>query len=163
MLAITVKRLTHRDREQARSLFTLMAQVFAEHCEPLNDRYLERLLRRDEFWAVAAFADQEMIGGITAHVLPMTRAESSELFIYDLAVRREYQRQGVGRQLITAICEQAWDLRIPTVFVMADHDDTPAIDFYHSLRGQPTPVTLFTFSLQESGSGDPEIRGPDSQ
>lgn len=156
MLAITVKRLTHRDREQARSLFTLMAQVFAERCEPLNDRYLEMLLQRDQFWVVAAFADQEIIGGATAHVLPMTRTESSELFLYDLAVRREYQRQGVGRQLVTAICTQAWNLGIPTVFVPADDDDTQAIHFYRSLRGQSTPVTLFTFSPQENKYDTPE-------
>jgi hypothetical protein len=53
-----------------------MAHVFVESGGPLSDSYLEQLLRRDEFWAVAAFVGQEIIGGITAHVLPMTRTES---------------------------------------------------------------------------------------
>jgi hypothetical protein len=41
------------------------------------------------FWAIAAFAAKDIGGGITAHTLPMTRTESSEIFIYDVAVRSD--------------------------------------------------------------------------
>jgi aminoglycoside 3-N-acetyltransferase I len=78
-----------------------MAQVFNEEREMLSDDYIDRLLSREEFWAIAAFADDQIVGGITAHTLPMTRAETSEVFIYDVAVRHDHQRKGIGRQLVS--------------------------------------------------------------
>jgi aminoglycoside 3-N-acetyltransferase I len=146
MFEFRTKRLTPRDREEARRLFTLMAQVFSEDCNPLSDGYLDQLLSRREFWAIAAYSGEDIIGGITAHVLPMTRAESSEIFIYDVAVRAEYQRRGVGRRLLTALREQTSESGMKEMFVAADRDDLHALDFYRALGGVPSPVTIFTFS-----------------
>jgi GNAT superfamily N-acetyltransferase len=39
----------------------------------------------------------------------MTRAEASEVLVYDLTVRRDYQRRRVGRQLLTTLREAAAD------------------------------------------------------
>jgi aminoglycoside 3-N-acetyltransferase I len=150
MIEIRTKRLTASDREDARSLFTLMAQVFSEDSASLSDCYLDRLLSRDDFWAIAAFADGGIVGGVTAHTLPMTRTESSEIFVYDIAVRSDYQRKGVGRQLMKALCEQALEFDIRDVFVAADNDDVHALDFYRCLGGQPSPATIFTFSSEFS-------------
>src|SRR5262249_8726307 len=102
---IRIKRLTAGEQTLSRDLFIMMAEVFEEACEPLSDSYLYRLLSRDEFWALAAYAGDEVVGGITAHTLPMTRSESAELFIYDVAVRKDYQRKGIGRRLMTALRE----------------------------------------------------------
>jgi aminoglycoside 3-N-acetyltransferase I len=146
MSQIRTQRLTDGDREVARSLFALMANVFEEASAPLSDSYLDRLLRRDAFWAVAAFVGDELVGGLTAHLLPMTRAEASELFLYDLAVRADWQRHGIGRCLVTALREQAVVAGIQTVFVPADNDDLHALDFYQVLGGVPSAVTFFTFS-----------------
>lgn len=140
------KRLTSGERDPARRLFTLMAEVFEEECEPLSDDYLDRLLSREDFWAIAAFAGDELVGGLTAHTLPMTRSESSEIFIYDIAVHGPHQRRGVGRQLVTLLRKEAARIGIDDVFVPADNDDEHALDFYRGLGGVPSPVTFFTFS-----------------
>jgi aminoglycoside 3-N-acetyltransferase I len=141
-----VKRLTVGDRDLARALFTFMADVFEEGCTELSDGYLDRLLAREEFWALAAFAGDHLLGGVTAHTLPITRTEASELFIYDIAVRRGHQRQGVGRRLVGELLAQAAALGIREVFVPADTDDVHALDFYRALGGAPSPVMLFTFT-----------------
>jgi aminoglycoside 3-N-acetyltransferase I len=146
---IRTKRLTSNDREQARALFRLMAAVFSEECGLLSDEYLDRLLRRTEFWAIAAFSGdngQDIVGGITAHTLPMTKAESSEIFIYDVAVRSDHRRKGVGRRLVKSLSEQASEFGIHVMFVSADNDDIHALDFYRALGGLPAPVTMFTFT-----------------
>lgn len=140
------KRLTSGERDLARRLFTLMAEVFEEDCEPLSDGYLNRLLSREDFWAIAAFAGDELIGGITAHTLPMTRAETAEIFIYDIAVHGDHQRRGVGRHLVTFLREEAARIGIDNLFVPADNEDEHALDFYRALGGVPSPVTFFTFS-----------------
>jgi aminoglycoside 3-N-acetyltransferase I len=123
-----------------------MADVFEEACEPLSDRYLDALLSGENFWVLAALLGDEIVGGLTAHALPMTRTESTELFIYDVAVRADRQRQGIGRQLVMGLCAAADDAGIADVFVPADTTDEPALDFYRMLGGVPTSVTMFTFS-----------------
>lgn len=143
-----LKRLRLGDRDVARALFTLMADVFETESEPLSDSYLDRLLARDDFWAIGAFADEEPIGGVTAHTLPMTRTESSEIFIYDLAVHPAHQRTGVGRRLVAELRAQAAALGIGELFVPADNEDVHALDFYRALGGAAAPVTIFTFTQQ---------------
>jgi aminoglycoside 3-N-acetyltransferase I len=139
------KRLTGSDRDLAHALFALLAAVFEEDGETLSDAYVDGLLARRDFWAIAAVVDGEIVGGLTAHTLPMTRAATSEIFIYDIAVRRDHQRTGVGRDLVTTLRSAASEQGIVTVFVPADNDDIHALDFYRAIGGTASPVTFFTF------------------
>jgi aminoglycoside 3-N-acetyltransferase I len=145
MREVRVERLTVADVELARALFDTMTRVFATSAEALSDGYLVRLLDRDDFWALAALVDGQLVGGLTAHTLPLTRAEVSELFIYDIAVVPEWQRQGVGRKLVSTLRSQAAGAGIAVAFVPADNEDTHALGFYRALGGVPAPVTIFTF------------------
>jgi aminoglycoside 3-N-acetyltransferase I len=140
---MTFTRLGPGDRDRAKALFALMAAVFDEDCEPLSDAYVDRLLGRADFWVIAALSDDELVGGLTAHTLPMTRTQVSELFIYDLAVRPEYQRRGVGRGLIAHLRSAAGAAEI---FVAVDDEDAHALDFYRAVGGSAAPVTIFTFT-----------------
>jgi aminoglycoside 3-N-acetyltransferase I len=147
---VEVRRLGRDDRELAARLFALMADVFEQDHTALSAPYLDRLLATSEFWALAALRDAELLGGLTAHTLPMTRAEACELFIYDVAVRADVQRQGVGRALVTAVRQQAAAEGIGVVFVPAENEDAHALDFYSALGGDAAAVTVFTFSGIES-------------
>jgi aminoglycoside 3-N-acetyltransferase I len=140
------RRLTAGDRDSARKLFDLVTAVFAEERGQLSDTYIDRLLGRDDFWAIAAFMDDDVVGGVTAHTLPMTKAEFSEVFIYDFAVRQDLQRRGIGRQLMAALCEAIGAAGIRNIFVAADDEDVHALKFYRALGGAPGPVTIFSFS-----------------
>lgn len=151
------KRLQPGDRDLARALFSLMADVFAEERDVLSDAYLDRILSSEAFVAVAAFDGDELIGGATAHILAMTRGEASELFVYDIAVRQDHQRTGVGRQLITDLRSIAVAGRIRELFVFADNDDLHALDFYRALGGLATPVTSFTFAGCDSSESGPQL------
>lgn len=141
-----IERLTVDARQKARELFLMMADVFETDSTPLSDDYLARLLAREDFWAFAASTEGRPVGGLTAHTLPLTRSEESEVFIYDIAVRPEYQRQGIGRQLVNALREEASAIGITVLWVPADNEDTHALDFYRALGAEPEPVTIFTFS-----------------
>lgn len=146
---ILVRRLGHGDLTVARETFAMMVDVFEEDVvgrERLSDDYLDRLLRQSSFWALAAFVGSEIVGGLTAHTLPMTRSASSELLIYDLAVRRENQRQGVGHRLIRELCDRAVAVGIRDVFVPADNEDSHALDFYRAQGAVESLVTHFTFT-----------------
>lgn len=127
----------------ARTAFRMMHDVFDEGDAALSDHYVARLLADPRFHAIAAVEAGEPVGCITAHDLPMTREERSESFVYDLAVRQEHQRRGIGRQLVEALVADAARRGIDVVFVPADNDDDHALAFYTSLGGRPAPVTMF--------------------
>ena len=128
------RRLQPGDQPLAAALFAVMAEVFEEERKPLSLPYLDYLLSRDDLWIIAAFANSQLIGGITAYTLPLTRTESSELFLYDLAVLPAHQRQGAGTRLVKALRNAA-----------ADNEDTHALDFYRAVGSTASPVTFFTF------------------
>jgi aminoglycoside 3-N-acetyltransferase I len=153
-MTLRYARLTSGDGEAAKQVFAVLADEFGEGCEPLSQTYVERLLNDGTFWALAAFDGDRPIGGLTAHAIPMTRSESTELFIYDVAVRSEYQRRGVGRHLIATLRRQAAEAGIAVLFVPADNEDEHALDFYRAIGGEPTPVTFFDFQA------DPPAGGP---
>lgn len=150
MANIRTLRLTVADIGIARRLFLLMARVFEEPSEPLSDEYLSMLLRRPDFWALAAFMDDELVGGLSAYTLPMTRQQFSEIFIYDIAVRSDRQRKGVGRRLISTLRAAAEAEGIHEIFVPADNEDEHALEFYRSLGGEPAAVTHFAFGRRRS-------------
>jgi aminoglycoside 3-N-acetyltransferase I len=147
---VQVRRLGPRDRELARVTFDLLADVFGEKHDRLTDAYLDELLGRPWFLVLAATDGGQAVGGLTAHVLPMTACEGAEVFIYDVAVVDDYQRRGVGRRLLAAVRDEASRLGTSSVFVLADNEDAGALAFYRTLGGVASGVTLFGFDPTES-------------
>lgn len=148
--AISIERMTVEDISRTRAAFAMMHEVFEEDAEDLSDTYLAALLGNDAFWAIAAFDGIDPVGCLTAHELPMTRHERIELFIYDLAVRDDQQRRGIGRRLVRTLIDSAADAGIDVVFVPADDEDTHALTFYENIGGRPAKVTIFDFVAGET-------------
>lgn len=145
MSTLHFRRLSRSDAELGLAMFFAMARAFGEtFCSPSSD-YVARLLSRSDFWAIAGLVDGKPIGGLTAFSLPLTRTETTELFIYDIAVLPEYQRRGIGRRLVQMVRELAAENSITTTWVPADNEDGHALEFYRSIGGVPNPVTVFTF------------------
>jgi aminoglycoside 3-N-acetyltransferase I len=145
MQTVQITRLGVEQIIEAGKLFALMTEVFGESERPLRKEYVLALLQKDSFWAVAAMHGDLVIGGLTAHVLPLTAAEESELMIYDFAVHAEFQRKGVGRLLMDWVRDKASKAGLATVFVLADNADAHAIDFYKKTGAVDSPVTLFAW------------------
>lgn len=103
-------------------------------------------MSRSDFWALAALLGNNVVGGITAHTLPMIRAEGSEILIYEIAGHVAHQRKGIGRELISALGADAASVEIHDLLVSADNEHNHALDFYQGTGGEPSPVTFFTFS-----------------
>ena len=144
-----IRRLTRKDVPQAQATLQLMHAVFEEPSSLLSDAYVRTLLERADFWLLGAFMGEQPVGGLTAHVLPMTRRESRELFIYDLAVHAEHQRRGIGRALVETLRVLGSAEGIDVTFVPADNEDDHALAFYEALGGEAAPVTIFTFESMD--------------
>jgi len=149
-LEIEVRRLVAGDESVAKHVFVMMAHEFREPTEELSDAQVKALLTDGRFWVIAALAGDDVVGGTTAHTIPMTHRAGSGLFVYDIAVRADHRRRGVGRALMRELQAQAATLSINELFVLADNDDAHALDFYRALGGVASAVTMFDFGASES-------------
>jgi aminoglycoside 3-N-acetyltransferase I len=137
----------------ARRLFTMMAHELGEPACELTRGHVTGLITRDDFWVIGAFEGGEPIGGLTAHALPMTRHAGRELFVYDVAVRRDRRRLGIGRKLFDTLRALAAADGMHDVFVAVDDEDTHALDFYRALGADASKVTMFTFGPPRASAG----------
>lgn len=78
---MNISRLTPAQCSVAQDLFVLMATVFETEHQRVSEAYAKRLLGQQSFWALAATEEGKLVGGLTAHTLPLTRTEVSEIFI----------------------------------------------------------------------------------
>jgi aminoglycoside 3-N-acetyltransferase I len=143
---VKVVRLAAGDVTLAQTTVALMGEVFAEEpWLPVPDGYLAGLLADGRMWLYAAVDHGDVVGGLTAHQLPMTRAESTELLLYDIAVRTDRQRRGVGRALLDRLRTDGAAAGFGEVWVPVDGEDDDALEFYRRTGGAAQAVTIYTY------------------
>lgn len=100
-----------------------------------TDSYLENLLQKSHIIPLVALAGGSIVGGLVAYVLDKFEQARSEVYIYDLAVREEYRRRGIARNLILELRKHAQKAGAWVIYVQADKDeaDLPARKLYESL------------------------------
>lgn len=146
--AFQIKRLGHQEATIARELVLLFQEVFEmESPATAPTTYLNKLLKRPDFIVYVAMHDHEVVGGLTAYVLPMIYGEYAEVIIYDIAIKPAYQRKGLGKQLLSALNAYCGQHGIRDVFVDAHEEDVHAVDFYHAAGGKADKVIQFTFDI----------------
>lgn len=144
-----IKHLLHGDIAAFRQLLDVFADVFEmKDFSPPDDAYLKRLLAREEFIVLVANEIDTVIGGLTAYMLPSYYGRSSELYLYDLAVRTAFQRRGVGRKLLESLTAYCREHGVREFFVQADAPDEQALNFYSALGGIPEKVVHFTYPIK---------------
>ncbi|MBC7879349.1 MAG: GNAT family N-acetyltransferase [Anaerolineales bacterium] len=143
-----IKQLTKDDLSIFKSLAHMFNTVFEEDERTIgSDVNLLKLLNNRSFIALAAISENEVVGGLTAYELPMLYSNASEIFLYDMAVKPEYQRIGIGKGLIQSLKEYCIKNNIETFFVMAHEEDEHAIEFYRSTGGKSEKVINFLYEV----------------
>jgi aminoglycoside 3-N-acetyltransferase I len=143
------QRLGRNHAEFLQEINQLFQEVFERPDQPTASlSYLQRLLWSENIFAYGLLYDHELIGALTAYILPGIYSESPELFLYDIAIRKPYQRMGLGSRLLKTLRSYGKKNNISIVFVAADDEDTHALDFYNRNGGTPSKVTHFEFSTE---------------
>ncbi|MFN4118205.1 AAC(3)-I family aminoglycoside N-acetyltransferase [Acidovorax sp.] len=143
----------------------LMAQVNSLFGEVFGDpdsycarrprpEYLQRLLARDTFVALAALdpGSGQPVAALAAYELPKFEQERSEFYIYDLAVATTHRRQGLATALIERLQSIAAARGGYVIFVQADtgEEDAAAIALYTKL-GVREEVLHFDIAVPGGG------------
>lgn len=133
----TYQQIAVSDLEVLKALLALFGEAFGERetyqgAVP-SDAYLEALLGKPHFIAVAALHGKDVVGGLAAYELEKFERARSEVYIYDLAVREDHRRQHVATGLIRALGRIAEARGAYVMYVQADRGDEAAIRLYASL------------------------------
>ncbi len=101
---ITVTPLTARDSNEFIQMLRLFGEVFEmKDFRMPAEKHLKKLLRSKNFISFIALHENAVIGGLTAHLLPSYYCQSSEVYLYDIAVKADFQRKGIGKKLLQAL------------------------------------------------------------
>ena len=98
-----------------------------------SDAYLEALLGKSHFIALAALDGEKVVGGLAAYVLEKFEQEREEVYIYDLAVLKSHRRRRIATGLINRLKTLARERGSYVIFVQADPEDAPAMRLYESI------------------------------
>lgn len=130
---VAIRRLSKGEIDAFRELRGVFEEVFEEEVfDQVSDAYLQSVVERSDLIVLVATVGDMVVGGLTAFLLPQYTSQSQVLYLYDLGVRKSYQRQGLGRRLVAELMGQARLLGAVEVFVQADQSDQDALEFYRS-------------------------------
>lgn len=120
-----------------------------------SPEHLSRLLQQESFTGITAKIDGQVVGGLTLYVLEQYRSTKPLAYIYDFAVLTQYQRKGIGKQLIEFTKKYYREKGFDEIFVQVDKVDLFALDFYRATNpSAEEPVVHFTYRLDTAeGSG----------
>jgi ribosomal protein S18 acetylase RimI-like enzyme len=146
---LTLRKLTTYDLP----FFIELIRVFEDVFEMKDFRmppeaHLEKLLAKEDFYVFVALQDEKVIGGLTAYRMDQYYSVSPLVYIYDLAVKREFQRKGVGKLLIEENKKYCHGIGAEAIMVEADDEDEYAIDFYRKTGGEGIKVVHFDYYLK---------------
>lgn len=133
--------------------FTELIHVF-EHVFEMEDFilpeliHLQYVLNKPDFIAIVAMDGAAVVGGLTAYTVEQYYSHKPLAFIYDIAIKPEYQRKGIGKKLITAVADHCKQNAIEQMFVLAEQDDTQALEFYRSTKASESKVINFDYYLK---------------
>jgi aminoglycoside 3-N-acetyltransferase I len=154
MTCVMIRRLNDSNLFEMREVLKTLGNAFEdpESCteDPPDDNYLLNQLREDRLIVLAALVEYQVVAGLIAHELPKLEKPVSEIYLYDLCVRKEWRRRGIARTLIKALQRIGGERGITGLYVQAEteEDDQPAIALYTKYN-TPRHVLHFDLPIQK--------------
>ena len=95
-MSIEIKKLGKQDIDKFIELIRVFEDVFEMKNFKMPDKnYLQQLLEKNSFFVFVALSDDKVIAGLTSYTLQQYYSTSPLVYLYDLAVKTEFQRQGI--------------------------------------------------------------------
>lgn len=146
-----IRKLKSSEIDRFFELIMQFEDVFEmEPCLLPSKDYLQDLLLKPDFFVFVAMADNKIVGGLTVYTLHQYYKKRPLAYIYDLAIARQFQRQGIGKKLIAATNLYCKEKGYEEVFVQADKVDDYALDFYRSTSPNAEEQTVhYSYNLDD--------------
>ena len=111
--------------------------------------YMTELLSSSSFIALAALSGERVIGGLCAYEFKKFEQERSEIYIYDLAVGKEFRRKGVATSLINAVQPIAREMGAWVIIIQSEWNDEAPVALYTKL-GKKENIHSFDIPVKRS-------------
>ena len=136
-----------------RALFAIEEDFFFD--EARQRRGLRLLLDSSRACLLVAEKGGEVVGMCSGQLLVSTAEGGLSLLVEDVVVSEQWRGQGVGRLLMEAI--SAWAVRrnATRLQLLADRNNTPALDFYRHLGWRTTELICLRTYSNKTGKDSP--------
>jgi len=149
-LIMEIKKLDKNEISEFRNLIEIFNIVFENEFQLPPNKYLSHLLSNSDFIVFVVKINNQVVGGLTIYILHGYYSVKPSAYIYDVGIRPEFQRQGLGKNLITEVCRFCKENGFEEAYVEAESEDTQAVDFYRSTKfSNEMNAIHFTYSLEE--------------
>ncbi len=152
--SLKISKIQENGAKQFKELVQILNEVFEEPKKVASEVQLTKLLNKSDFHVIVAIKDDKVIGGLTAYELERYYNDKSELYIYDIGVKAEFQNQGIGKKLIDYLKAYSKKNGIEGIFVEAHSEDEQAVKFYESTFGKSEKVDHFNFEIKITQSNN---------
>ena len=142
--------MTHAVIRQAKpddldALVDLLGMLFSIEADFAFDaarqrRGLAMLLVQESAVVLVAEAAGQVIGMCTGQLTISTAEGGFALLVEDVVVAQAWQGRGVGRKLLAALEQWAASRKLGRLQLLADRNNTAALEFYRKLDWQPTEL-----------------------
>lgn len=151
---VQIEKLSPQGINEFCELIRIFEAVFEmDHFEMPDEKHLQRLLSKSDFFVLVAKHDSKIIGGLTVYVLHRYYSTRPGAYIYDVGVLPGYQRKGVGKRLITYLTDYCKENDFEEAFVEAETDDLQAVSFYKTTAfSSELQATHFTYLFNDAAS-----------
>jgi aminoglycoside 3-N-acetyltransferase I len=145
----TIKKLSKADLAFAKQLFIFFQEDDGiANPELASDKYLQRLISDANYHVFVALDGAKVIGGVTAYELPMYYGPVNEMFLYEIAVRPGYRRQGIATALIESLKALCGENGVKIIFVGTEKSNLAAKELYLNTGGAMEIIPWFTYTLK---------------
>jgi len=149
-MEIEIKKLTTENVDEFVELIAIFNDVFeSDDITVPGEQYLADLLNKPDFLVLVARFGEMVIGGLTVYVLHSYYSAKPVAYIYDVGVRKDFQRNGAGIKLIESLKAYCEENGFDHAYVEAESDDQQAIAFYTKTKSDSSlHATHFTYELK---------------
>ena len=141
---------------RARSEHRLLVKAALSEINGRNadEAALESFLSDERRYFLVAIERDRPIGTLTGYALQRPHRAEPQFLLYDIDVREEWRRRGIGRALVERFIEEARNAGAFEVWVLTDPSNAAAMRLYERsgmVRTSPDEV-LWTLPLEPEGA-----------
>jgi GNAT superfamily N-acetyltransferase len=115
---------------------------------PLDSHTAGEFLANPRNHLLVAFDDEEPVGMLLAHELDRRHADPRKMLLYEIDVREDRRRQGIGRALMDRFGRLCRELGYPIAWVLTDDENPGAVAFYAACGGERVRPDQVMFSFR---------------
>lgn len=119
-------------------LFSIEEDFFFN--QPLQRRGLELMLTNDRCCVLVAEVNGQVVGMCSGQMTISTAEGGPALLVEDMVVLGDYRGQGIGQRLMAKVAEWGKTKGVSRLQLLADRNNTPALEFYNHLGWQTTEL-----------------------